>query len=220
MKLRRLFIVPWFVVTRRVLGPMSGRDTQRRLRIMLGQTWLITLGVLLLFGSLIGAALYVESQPTTLRIAVGPADGEDAHLVQAIAQQLTRDRATIRLKPILKNSATESAAALDADQAELAVIRRDRAYPKQGLAVAVLRENVVVMMVPAPGSLASGGAPAKGARTAKAKSTGKKIEKVEQIAGHTVGGHRPRRCQYRHPQSRSQAIRGSRRQGENRLPRS
>src|SRR5579863_5314429 len=147
MKLRRLYVVPWFVLTRRIFGPMSSRDTQRRLRIMLGQTWLITLGVLLLFGSLIGAALYVESQPTTLRIAVGPADGEDAHLVQAIAQQLTRDRAAIRLKPILKNSATESAAVLDADQAELAVIRRDRAYPKQGLAVAVLRENVVVMMV-------------------------------------------------------------------------
>ena len=76
---------------------------------MLRQTWLITLGVLLLFGSLIGAALYVELQPTTLRIAVGPADGEDAHLVQAIAQQLTRDRATIRLKPVLKDSAIRAA---------------------------------------------------------------------------------------------------------------
>jgi TRAP-type uncharacterized transport system substrate-binding protein len=187
MKLRRLYVVPWFVVTRRIFGPMSSRDTQRRLRIMLRQTWLITLGVLLLFGSLIGAALYVESQPTTLRIAVGPADGEDAHLVQAIAQQLARDRATIRLKPILKNSATDSAAALDGDQAELAVVRRDRAYPKQGLAVAVLRENVVVMIVPAPGSLAAVGASAKRSKTAKTKTTGKKIEKVEQVAGRTVG---------------------------------
>ena len=166
---------------------MSSRDTQRRLRIMLRQTWLITLGVLLLFGSLVGASLYIELQPTTLRIAVGPADGEDAHLVQAIAQQLTRDRAAIRLKPILKDNATDSAAALDADQAELAVIRRDRAYPKQGLAVAVLRENVVVMIVPAPGSLAPAGTSAKGAKTAKAKKTEKQIEKVEQIAGHTVG---------------------------------
>ncbi len=187
MKLRRLYVVSWFVLTRRIFGPMNSRDTQRRLRIMLRQTWLITLGVLLLFGSLIGAALYVESQPTTLRIAVGPADGEDARLVQAIAQQLARDRATIRLKPILKNSATESAAALDGDQAELAVIRRDRAYPKQGLAVAVLRENVVVMIVPAPGSLAAVGASAKRSKTATTKTTGKKIEKVEQIAGRTVG---------------------------------
>jgi TRAP-type uncharacterized transport system substrate-binding protein len=183
MKLRRLYIVTWFVLARRIFGPMSSRDTQRRLRIMLRQTWLITLGVLLLFGSLVGAALYVESQPTTLRIAVGPANGEDAHLVQAIAQQLTRDRAAIRLKPILKDNTNDSAAALDADQADLAVIRRDRAYPKQGLAIAVLRENVVVMIVPAPGSLATGATSAKRTKTAKPK----KIEKVEQIAGHTVG---------------------------------
>jgi TRAP-type uncharacterized transport system substrate-binding protein len=187
MKLRRLYIVSWFALARRIFGPMSSRDTQRRLRIMLGQTWLITLGVLLLVGSLVGAALYIESQPTTLRIAVGPPDGEDAHLVQAIAQQLTRDRANIRLRPVLKDNTVESAAALDADKAELAVIRRDRAYPKQGLAIAVLRENVVVMIVPAPGSVATGGTPAKGTKTAKARKTGKKIEKVEQIAGHTVG---------------------------------
>jgi TRAP-type uncharacterized transport system substrate-binding protein len=187
MKLRRLYIVSWFALARRIFGPMSSRDIQRRLRIMLRQTWLITLGVLLLLGSLVGAALYVESQPTTLRIAVGPVDGEDAHLVQAIAQQLARDRASIRLRPVLKDNTVESAAALDADQAELAVIRRDRAYPKQGLAIAVLRENVVVMIVPAPGSVATGGTSAKGAKTARAKKPEKKIEKVEQIAGHSVG---------------------------------
>ncbi len=183
MKLRRLYIVTWFVLARRIFGPMNSRGTQRRLRIMLRQTWLITLGVLLLFGSLVGAALYVELQPTTLRIAVGPANGEDAHLVQAIAQQLTRDRAAVRLRPILKDNTNDSAAALDADQADLAVIRRDRAYPKQGLAIAVLRENVVVMIVPTPGSLATGATSAKRTKTAKPK----KIEKVEQIAGHTVG---------------------------------
>jgi TRAP-type uncharacterized transport system substrate-binding protein len=186
MKLRRLYIVPWFVLTRRIFGPMNSRETQRRLRIMLRQTWLITLGVLLLFGSVIGAALYFESQPTTLRIAVGPANGEDAHLVQAIAQQLTKDRAQIRLRPILKDNTIDSAAALDADQAELAVIRRDRAYPNKGLAIAVLRENVVVMIVPAAGSLAAGTAASSAKRGAKGAKP-KKIEKVEQIAGRTVG---------------------------------
>jgi TRAP-type uncharacterized transport system substrate-binding protein len=182
MKLRRLYIIPWFVLTRRIFGPMNSRDTQRRLRIMMRQTWLITLGVVLLLGSLVGASLYVESQPTILRIAVGPANGEDAKLVQAIAQQLTRDRAAIRLRPILKDNTVDSAAALDADQAELAIIRRDRAYPRQGLAIAVLRENVVVMIVPAPGSLAAGGTSAK-----RTKTKAKKIEKVEQIAGRTIG---------------------------------
>jgi TRAP-type uncharacterized transport system substrate-binding protein len=182
MKRRRLYIASWFYLTQRIFGPMSSRDTQRRLRIMLRQPWLITLGILLLLGSLIGASLYFESQPTTLRIAVGPANGEDARLVQGIAQQLTRDRAAIRLRPILKDSSADSAAAIDADQADLAIIRRDRGYPKRGLAIAVLRENVVVMIVPAPGSLAAGGTSAK-----RPKAKAKKIEKVEQIAGRTVG---------------------------------
>jgi TRAP-type uncharacterized transport system substrate-binding protein len=197
MKLRRLYIVSWFVLTRRFFGPTDRRETIKRLRMMLRQTWLITLGVLLLFGSVIGAALYVESQPTTLRIAVGPANGEDAHLIQAIAQQLNRDRAAIRLKPVLKDNATDSAAALDAHEAELAVIRRDRGYPREGLAIAVLRENVAVLIVPAAGSLAAvgGGTTAAnaGKRTAAKTRTPppKKIEKIEHIAGRTVGviGH-------------------------------
>jgi TRAP-type uncharacterized transport system substrate-binding protein len=196
MKLRRLYIVSWFVLTRRIFGPTDRRETNKRLRMMLRQTWLITLGVLLLFGSLIGAGLYMESQPTTLRIAVGPANGEDAHLVQAIAQQLNRDRATIRLKPVLKDTATDSAAAVDSHEAELAVIRRDRGYPHEGLAIAVLRENVAVLIVPAAGSLAAvgGGTSAAnaGKRTApKTRTPAKKIEKIEHIAGRTVGviGH-------------------------------
>jgi TRAP-type uncharacterized transport system substrate-binding protein len=192
MKLRRMYILSWFVLTRRVLGSTNRRETNKRLRMMLRQTWLITLGVLLLFGSLIGAGLYVESQPTTLRIAVGPANGEDAHLVQAIAQQLNRDRATIRLKPVLKDNASDSAAAVDSHDAELAVIRRDRGYPREGLAIAVLRENVALVIVPAAGSLAAvGGGTANAAkRTAKTR-TPKKIEKIEHIAGRTVGviGH-------------------------------
>jgi TRAP-type uncharacterized transport system substrate-binding protein len=163
---------------------------------MLGHTWLATLGVVLLVGSGIGAALYLESLPTTLRIAVGPATGEDARLVQAVAAQFGRDRATIRLHPVLKASPAEAAAAIDSGAADLAVVRRDRAYPKQGLAVAVLRENVAVMIVPVAGSLAQGGAAGKrAAKPSKAKrgdKTGKvekveKVEKVDQIAGKRIG---------------------------------
>jgi TRAP-type uncharacterized transport system substrate-binding protein len=193
MKLRRMYILSWFVLTRRIFGSSNRRETNKRLRMMLRQTWLLTLGVLLLFGSLIGAGLYVESQPTTLRIAVGPPNGEDAHLVQAIAQQLNRDRAGTRLKPVLKENATDSAAAVDSHDAELAVIRRDRGYPREGLAIAVLRENVAVVIVPAAGSLAAvgGGTANAGKRTTRTRTPPKKIEKIEQIAGHTVGviGH-------------------------------
>jgi TRAP-type uncharacterized transport system substrate-binding protein len=160
---------------------------------MLGHTWLVALGVILLAASAIGAALYLETLPTTLGIAVGPANGDDARLVQAMAAQFGRDRATIRLRPILKDNAVEAAAAIDSGEADLAVVRRDRAYPKQGLAVAVLRENVVAMIVPAAGSLARGGGAAADRRGAKPRarradsaSVGK-LDKVDQIAGKRIG---------------------------------
>ncbi|MBV9970274.1 MAG: ABC transporter substrate-binding protein, partial [Xanthobacteraceae bacterium] len=106
---------------------------------------------------------------------------------------------------VLKDNASESAAAVDSHDAELAVIRRDRGYPREGLAIAVLRENVAVIIVPAAGSLAAtgsagaanagtpnAGASNNGKRTAKTRTPApKKIEKIEQIAGRTVGviGH-------------------------------
>jgi TRAP-type uncharacterized transport system substrate-binding protein len=190
MKLPRIS-ASWFITTRGFLGPTVAGASRWRC-LMVGHTWLATLGVVLLVGSVIGAALYLESQPTTLRIAVGPATGDDARMVQAMATQFGRDRATIRLHAVLKDNPAE-AAAIDSGEADLAVVRRDRAYPKQGLAVAVLRENVVVMIVPVAGSLAQGGAAGnRAAKPSKAKRSDKtlkveKLEKVEQIAGKRIG---------------------------------
>ena len=189
MKLSRLF-ASWFVAGQARLRP-SVADAARRIRLMLGQTWLVALGAVLLVGSALGAVLYVESMPTTLRIAVGPATGDDARLVQAMAAQFDRDRATIRLRLILKDNPVAAAAAIDSGDADIAVVRRDRAYPKQGLAVAVLRENVVAMIVPTAGSLAQGGAAGKNAgkpsKPRRGDKTAGKVEKVEQIAGKRIG---------------------------------
>jgi TRAP-type uncharacterized transport system substrate-binding protein len=186
MKLPRPF-ASWFVAHR----ALAGSSIARHLFLMLGQPWLVALGAVLLAGSLVGAVLYLESVPTTLRIAIGPATGDDARLIQAMAAQFDRDRAAIRLRPILKDNPVEAAAAIDSGEADLAVVRRDRAYPKQGLAVAVLRENVVAMIVPAAGSLARGGLAGRGAAKPKAKRGGngsvEKLEKVEQIAGKRIG---------------------------------
>jgi TRAP-type uncharacterized transport system substrate-binding protein len=195
MKLPRIS-ASWFITTRGFMAPTVAGASRRR-RLMLGHTWLISLAVVLLVGSTIGAVLYLESLPTTLQIAVGSATGDDARLVQAMAAQFGRDRATIRLNPVLKNNPAEAAAAIDSGEAELAVVRRDRAYPKLGLAVAVLRENVVVMIVPVTGSLAQGGAAGKrAAKPLKAKKSDKtekveKVKKVDQIAGKRIGviGH-------------------------------
>ncbi len=98
----------------------------------------------------VGAAAYqYMSQPTTLTIAVGPPNSEDAKVVNAMAQQLARDRSNIRLKPIIKDGGTRDAMmAIDKGEADLAIVRRDIGMPKEGLTVAIWRKNVAVFIVP------------------------------------------------------------------------
>ena len=132
----------------------DGRGWLWRAQIMLRHTWLLTIAACLLMAGVLAVSFYYASRPTTLNIAVSSSNGEDVKLVQAIALQFTRDRANIRLRPVIEVGPAESAAAIDAETADLAIVRHDVAMPKSGLAVAVLRQNVVVMIVPAAGSVA------------------------------------------------------------------
>ena len=181
MTLRRMLATS-FVVGRKAL-----RSPGIRLRMMLRHTFLVTVAVCLLMAGIAGAAFYAATRPMTLSIAVGPATGEDAKLVHALARHLASDKsAAIRLRVTATDGAAESAKALDDHKADLAVARRDIAMPKSGLAVAILHKSVAVLMVPAAGSparSAKGGRGAKGAKGAK----GGKIEKIEDIAGRRVG---------------------------------
>jgi TRAP transporter TAXI family solute receptor len=100
--------------------------------------------------AVVAFALYQYSRPTTLKVAVGPPKGEDARLMAAIAGQLGRGRAAIRLRIVEKEGPAEAAAALDRGEVDLAVVRRDLAMSFTGLAVIVLRTSVVAIL-PLPG---------------------------------------------------------------------
>jgi len=155
----------------------DGSVDRRAARILQGWRLLAIAGVLLLAG--IGAALaYFLYQPTTWTIAVGPAGGDNLRLVQALAQHLARERASIRLRIIVSaDGPSESAAAVDRGTADLAVVRGDLGIPKNGQAVAILRHNLVVLIVPAAATASKDG-----------KKAGRaKIEKVAQLAGRRVG---------------------------------
>ena len=160
--------------------------------MMLHHTLLLTVAICLLLAGLAGAAVYVATRPATLKFAIGPLNGEDAKLVQAVHRHFSSDRANIQLRLVPTAGAAESAKAIDDKKADLAVVRQDIAMPKSGLAVAILRKNVVVLMVPAAGSAALGtvkppeSKPAKGAKAKKAAKPNA-IEKVEDIKGRCVG---------------------------------
>jgi TRAP-type uncharacterized transport system substrate-binding protein len=152
---------------------------ESRVRRMLRHTWLVAIGGILALVGLAAAAVYFASQPTILKVAVGPPNSEDLRVIQTIAQHFARERAAIRLRPIIKDGPAQSAAALDAGEADFAVVRRDVAMPQAGQAVAILRKNLVMFVAPAPAADSK----AKRGKKGGAKEETKKIEKIEDLAG-------------------------------------
>src|SRR5262245_4343351 len=151
---------------------------ESRTRRMFRHTFLVVIGGGLAMTGLLAAGFYYASQPTILRVAVGPPNSDDLRVIQAIAQQFSRDRATIRLRVIVKDGPVQSAAALDAGEADLAVVRRDRGLPQAGQAVAILRKNLVVFIAPPPAPApAAPKAAAKKAKKPAAKETAKDEDK-------------------------------------------
>ncbi len=93
---------------------------------------------------------YLWSAPTTLRVAIGPEDRDHARLMAAVAQKLTQDRASVRLKLLRKGGLAENAAMVDDGEADLAVVRSDH-MPKDGQTVALLQRDPV-LFVALPGA--------------------------------------------------------------------
>jgi len=141
--------------------------SSRRLATLL----VLLAAILAIFGAL-AAAYYVETRPVNLRIAVGPANSDDLHVVQALSQSLPKNHSQIHLRPIQTEGATASAQMLAEGKVDLAVIRGDLHVPKNAQGVAVLRKNVVVLWVPPP---------------TKEKKAPPKITKIAQLAGRRVG---------------------------------
>ena len=118
---------------------------------------------------------------------MGPPASEDSRLVQAIAQHFIRNRVSIRLVPVIKEGAAAAAHAIDTNEADFAIVRRDIAYPQGGQAIAELRANLVAIIVPAPGSRAAGPTKAVHNKSAAKAKESKPIEKIEDLEGRRIG---------------------------------
>src|SRR5262245_54420477 len=170
--LRRLFRV-----SNPPAGPLKYSEPKkgwtRRFRMMMRHTWLVIIALVLMAAGLAGVGYYFSSQPVQLRIAVGPPNSEDVRVVQAIAQQLARDHAKVRLRVIVVDGGVrEARTAIDNDKADLAIVRRDVGMPRDGQVVAIWRKNVAVFIVPKP----EPEKPAAKTATAAAKKTAAKAK--------------------------------------------
>lgn len=155
--------------------PNDNSARSRRRRKRQGYALLILAAGMLAFGVAAGTLYYVL-RPTTLRIAVGPANSEDQKLVQLMAQTFAREGSPVRLSLVTTEGTQESIALFAAGKADLAVARGDLDLPTNAESVAILRKNVVVLWAPS-------GLPAKGSR----RQPTAKIKSLDELAGHRVG---------------------------------
>jgi TRAP-type uncharacterized transport system substrate-binding protein len=87
--------------------------------------------------------------PTRLTVAVGPRDGPEARLVEAYGDALVERRKDVRLRLVTFDSVRATGEALQQGRVDLAVVRPDVFLPNNGLTVAILREEAIILIAPA-----------------------------------------------------------------------
>jgi TRAP-type uncharacterized transport system substrate-binding protein len=164
--------------------PMSMESLEHivrsRVRMFLRHTWLVSiLGSIVLGGSL-WAAFYFMTAPTVLRIAAGPAGSANVQLVEVMTQKLADDRDKVRLQLVATGGPKESAQALRDDKADLAILPSTVGDSPDWPVVAIMRQNVMALIVPAPAI-----SPAKQEASAPEKKEASATEKKEKAGKET-----------------------------------
>jgi ABC-type nitrate/sulfonate/bicarbonate transport system substrate-binding protein len=93
-----------------------------------------------------GLLWYVYFVPYTLRVAVGPSNTEPTELLAAMSAAIEHDNASVRLVLIPYANLADTSAALDARQADLAVVRTDLSLPTSGLGVAIVHQYMALTL--------------------------------------------------------------------------
>lgn len=117
---------------------------------------LIALFVLLLVAaSAIGVATYwYFNKPSQFKVAVGNHGSNEQVLIDAFAAALRDSKSSISVQPVFYEDLLQAAQALQQGKAPFAVVRPDVALPNNGLTVAILREEALIIAAPAARKIA------------------------------------------------------------------
>src|SRR3979411_906612 len=99
--------------------------------------------------AVVALTLRFAGEPQVLKVAVGPADGDNAKLIEAIARHLERDGGRIRFVVRPVDDLHKAPKPLNKDALDLPVIRRDIAIPQNGATVIILHNDIAVLAAPA-----------------------------------------------------------------------
>ncbi len=143
-------------------------------------TFLTILGFIALV-SLIALTVYLTAKPTVLKMAVGPKGSKDVEFVDKLADKFKADHASMRIEPIVQNGPVTLQDIRGKAPFDLAVVRGNIDLSTDWPVVAILREDVVVLIQPPAAAFAP-----------KRNSRGRwishdKIEKVTELVDKTVG---------------------------------
>ena len=125
---------------------------------------------------LVALTVYLTTKASVMKMAVGPKGSRDVEFVEKLAEKFRSERAPIRIQPVITPGAVALSDIHGKAPFDLAVVRGNLDLSTDWPVVAILRQDVVVMIVPTPDAYA----PKRGRRHGK-------IEKVSELVGERVG---------------------------------
>ncbi|MDP2801406.1 MAG: TAXI family TRAP transporter solute-binding subunit [Phreatobacter sp.] len=115
----------------------------------MSRTRLIIVAVVCALIGCAALATFSYNRPTTVTIAVGPSGSEAARLIDAFRVALQRERSSVRLRLVSSDSPSDSAAKLEREEVDFAIVRADIAFPPSAMTVATWQRNPVILAAPA-----------------------------------------------------------------------
>ncbi|MFZ0609688.1 MAG: TAXI family TRAP transporter solute-binding subunit [Xanthobacteraceae bacterium] len=143
---------------------------RNRVRMFLRHTWLVTILGTIVMAAAVAAGFYYANEADRMRIAAGPPDGK---FLAALSAQIARGHADISMAAIATPGAKEAAQAMSKGKADLAVLPSNLDDGLNWPVVAILRQNVMALIVP-PAGAASAAKPDRNAAAAKPTSSASK----------------------------------------------
>jgi len=125
-----------------------GHTVRIRIRAFLRHTRTVTLLGMIILGALIWAALHVTLAPTQMRVAAGPPGSADVKFAEMLSHKFAVEHDRVQLHLVATDGPKASAAAVANGEADLAVLPSTLGDSPDWPVVAILRQNVMALIVP------------------------------------------------------------------------
>jgi TRAP-type uncharacterized transport system substrate-binding protein len=121
-----------------------------RVRMFLRHTFLVSILGTAAIGGCIWAGVYYSTKATIMRVAAGPAGSANEQIVQVLAKTVAQSHDRLALRLVPTDGPNASLQALAVGKADLAVLPTTVGKSPDWPVVAILRQNVMAFIVPAP----------------------------------------------------------------------